>query len=81
LINHLEAVNAEGALTGSFTMTTPGIWFLMGTSNYGNITLNEMNGLLTMQPIPEPSTWVLFGLSMILGLAVRRKMPCSRNSR
>jgi T5SS/PEP-CTERM-associated repeat protein len=81
LINHLEAVNAQGALVGSFTMTTPGIWFLMGTSNYGDITLNEMNGLLTMQPIPEPSAWALFGLSMILGLLVRRKLPCNRNSR
>jgi autotransporter-associated beta strand protein len=73
LINDFGAVNAQGALAGSFTQQTQGSWILTGIPGYLDITLNTANGLLTAQAIPEPSTWALLGLSLIMGLVVRRK--------
>jgi len=73
LITDFGAVNAQGALAGSFTQQTQGSWILTGIPGYADITLNTANGLLTAQAIPEPSTWALLGLSLIMGLVVRRK--------
>jgi hypothetical protein len=68
-----SAVDLVGTWSmGSFVNQSSEVWSY--TDGNGNIyQLNGVNGTLTVSAVPEPSTWALLGLSLIVGLVGRRK--------
>ena len=69
------------ALTGSwfpgtFTETSTGIWNY--TTNADSWTFNEANGQLAITVVPEPATYVLFGLGALVLIVVYRRKAGQR---
>ncbi len=58
---------------GTWTNAGAGIWTFNSVPNNQTLTFSELNGDLSFDPIPEPSTWALVGLGLSAVLFLRRR--------
>jgi len=67
-------VNLTGTWSpGSFVSQGSEVWsYTAGDGS--SVIFNGVNGSLIISAVPEPSTWALLGLSLIVGLVSRRKL-------
>ena len=74
LTNDFSAVSLFGSWNaGQFIEGAGGNWTYSDPSGDWKLTFSDANGQLVIESVPEPSTWALLGVSLVLGLVIRRK--------
>jgi hypothetical protein len=60
--------NADGVVTGSFYLTNGSYSVFVGGANYLGVNTNTPYGIQgTFTAVPEPSTWALLAVSLVMG--------------
>jgi hypothetical protein len=60
--------NADGVVTGSFYLTAGNYSVFAGGANYSGVNTNTAYGIQgSFTAIPEPSTWALLAVSLVMG--------------
>jgi hypothetical protein len=60
--------NANGVVTGSFYLTNGSYSVFVGGANYLGVNTNTSYGIQgTFTAVPEPSTWALLAVSLVMG--------------
>jgi hypothetical protein len=60
--------NADGVVTGSFYLTNGSYSVFVGGANYAGVNTNTSYGIQgTFTAVPEPSTWALLAVSLVMG--------------
>jgi hypothetical protein len=60
--------NANGAVTGSFYLTAGNYSVFVGGANYSGVNTNTAYGIQgSFNAVPEPSTWALLAVSVVMG--------------
>jgi hypothetical protein len=60
--------NANGAVTGSFYLTAGNYSVFVGGANYSGVNTNTAYGIQgSFTAVPEPSTWALLAVSVVMG--------------
>jgi hypothetical protein len=60
--------NANGVVTGSFYLTNGSYSVFVGGANYAGVNTNTSYGIQgTFTAVPEPSTWALLAVSLVMG--------------
>jgi hypothetical protein len=67
----------NGAGTSDLYQSDPGNHFTQRQNYLGNVVLDP-TGLLTFNPVPEPSTWAMIGSGALALLALRRRNVTSK---
>jgi hypothetical protein len=67
--------NANGVVSGSFYLTAGDYSVFAGGANYSGVNTNTRYGIQgTFTAVPEPSTWALLAVSLVMGgLVIRTK--------
>jgi hypothetical protein len=65
--------NADGVVTGSFYLSAGDYSVFVGGANYAGVNTNTSYGIQgTFTGVPEPSTWALLAVSLVMGGVVIR---------
>jgi hypothetical protein len=60
--------NADGVVTGSFYLSAGDYSVFVGGANYAGVNTNTSYGIQgTFTGVPEPSTWALLAVSLVMG--------------
>lgn len=60
--------NADGVVTGSFFLTAGNYSVFAGGANYSGVNTNTAYGIQgSFTAVPEPSTWALLAVSLVMG--------------
>lgn len=66
--------NADGVVTGSFFLAAGDYSVFVGGANYASLNTNTSYGIQgTLTAVPEPSTYLLFGLGAMVMIAAYRR--------